>query len=674
MFPLQRLRFVAAMFFTIAASTGTGQEIAPIRSPDGRIEVRLNAPIADSENVPTWSASFKGAEVLKGCELGLKLKADGELLAGARIEGETRHSVDQRIPVLFGKADHANDRYNEIRLTLQRAGQRQVFVILRCYDDAIAFRYELPGNASEPAAEIVDENSSFRIHGAKTAYIQQLEHYQTSHEHNVAAVDADQIPRDVLLDLPLTFQWPDGTYAAITEASLRKYAGMSLMRMPSAAAPDRLVCKLTPRPDGIKVKRPFPLQTPWRAVLLGDRPGALLESLTIYSLNDAYTIGDTSWIHPGKITFSWWNGDVYDGARSGPILSFEMAKKYIDFCARNGIPTHSLTSTEPPTTPWYQQSKRSVEPGPDTDVTKPREGFDLPRIREYAELKNVKLWTWVHQAALRGRVEEAFAAFEKQGWSGMMVDFFDHDDQDTVEWAEEIVQAAARHHIMVQLHGIWKPTGWERTYPHVVNHEGALNLEYLKWSDRCTPDHNLKLAFTRLIAGPMDYHLGGFRAVPRASFKPHDVAPNVLGTRCHMLAMYICFDNPNPMLADYPAAYEGQPGFDFLRAVPTWWDETRVLQADVGELLVTARRKGSTWYLGAISANRRRNLEIPLTFAGKGTYKARIWKDAPDSGEDPNRLVTTTEEVNENTHLKLDLSTDGGFVAELTPAAAPSPQ
>ena len=212
----------------------------------------------------------------------------------------------------------------------------------------------------------------------------------------------------------------------------------------------------------------------------------------------------------------------------------------------------------------------------------------------------------------------------------------------SVEFAESILEAAARHHIMIHFHGVWKPTGLERTYPNLMNHEGALNLEYLKWSDRCTPEHDLMMAFTRLIAGPMDYHLGGFRAVPRAQFKPRNVAPNVLGTRCHMLGMYVCFDNPNPMLADYPTAYEGQPGFEFLELVPTWWDETRVLAGQVGELLVTARRKGATWYLGGISANGPRELALPLTFLGPGRYAARIWKDAPDAESDPNHLATET--------------------------------
>jgi alpha-glucosidase len=247
------------------------------------------------------------------------------------------------------------------------------------------------------------------------------------------------------------------------------------------------------------------------------------------------------------------------------------------------------------------------------------------------------------------------------------VDFFDHDDQETIEFAEAVLDAAARHHILVHLHGVWKPTGWQRTYPNLMNHEGALNLEYLKWSDLCTPDHNLMMAFTRLIAGPMDYHLGGFRAVPRAQFKPRNIAPNVLGTRCHMLAMYVCFDNPAPMVADYPAAYEGQPGFDFLKLVPTWWDETHVLSDQIGELLVVARRKAKSWYVGGMSARLSREVSLPLSFLGKGRHTARIWKDASDVEEDPNKLTTETLNLSSTNTLKLPLAIDGGFVAQFVP-------
>jgi alpha-glucosidase len=639
-----------------------------LKSPDNRIQVSIQMPSPDSQERLSWSATFRGKRLLAECRLGIQTADEGDLLVGARVVKRRSRSVDEQIPVLFGRADHTSDRFHETRYTLETSQRHSVDVVFRCYNDAIALRYELPTREQAAFVTITNESTSFGLEGEPTAYVQYLENYTTSHEHQVVTTRFRDIQRGVLLDMPLTFSWEDKTYVAITEASLRHYAGMSLMRPSSAEAREELVCQLTPRPDGTKVVRPLPLQTPWRVVLIGDRPGALLESETTYCLNEPSVVKDVSWIKPGKITFHWWNGDVYDGAPGPPILSFEMAKKYIDFCARRGIPIHSLTSTETTTTPWYQQSKPGVEPGPDTDVTRPRAGFDLTAIRQYAESKGVRLWTWVHQGALRGRVEEAFAAFEKLGWSGMMVDFFDHDDQDSIEFAESILEAAARHHILIHFHGVWKPTGWQRTYPNLMNHEGALNLEYLKWSDQCSPDHNLMMAFTRLIAGPMDYHLGGFRAVPRAQFKPRNIAPNVMGTRCHMLAMYVCFDNPAPMVADYPTAYEEQPGFDFVTQVPTWWDETRVLADQVGELLVAARRKGTTWYLGGMSAKRSRELALPLSFLSSGRYTVKIWKDASDAESDPNHLSIETLTLSPTDTFKIHFALDGGFVAQLSPA------
>ncbi len=651
----------------LAASVGNAGagDIHLLNSPDGRIRVSIQMPAPGSVERPRWSATFHAKPILTDCGLGLQTADAGDLMIGARVLHARSRSVNERVPVLFGKSDQASDRFHETRYTLESAQHRRADVVFRCYDDAIALRYELPTDDTATSVTITDETTSFRLEGEPTAFVQYLENFKTSHEPNVIATRYRDIRRGTLLDMPLTFSWEDGTYAALTEAALRHYAGRSLLRPAGEEARDELVCQLTPRPDGTKVVRPLPMQTPWRVVLIGDRPGALLESETIYCLNDPSVLQDVSWIKPGKITFPWWNGDVYDGQPGQPILSFAMARKYIDFCARNGIPTHSLTSTETTITPWYHQSKPGVEPGPDTDVTRPRADFDLAAIRRYADSKQVRLWTWVHQGALRGRVEEAFAAFEKLGWSGMMVDFFDHDDQDAIEFAESILEAAARHHLLIHFHGVWKPTGWERTYPNLMNHEGALNLEYLKWSDRCSPEHDLTMAFTRLLAGPMDYHLGGFRAVPRTQFKPRNLAPNVLGTRGHMLALYVCFDNPNPMLADYPTAYEGQPGFDFLKLVPTWWDETKVLAGQVGELLVTARRKGTTWYLGGMSAKRPRELALSLSFLGKGRYIARIWEDASDAESDPNHLTTQTLNLSSADTLKVHLALDGGFVAQL---------
>ena len=636
-----------------------------LQSPDARLQVTIQMPSPGSAETPHWSAGFRGRDCLLDCRLSLETAEAGDLLAGVHMRRPRTRSADKRVRVLFGKTVYARDRYQEARFSLLTPDRRRINVVFRCYDDAIAFRYEVPKQAGLERLTVTEEGTSFALVGNPRSYVQYLENYRTSHEHNVTAVPLLDIRPDTLLDMPATFIREDATHLAITEAALRSYAGMSLMR-PANDQESTLVCRLTPRPDGTKVVRDLPMATPWRVVLVGETAGTLLESNTLYCLNEPNALGNTSWIKPGKMTWSWWNGNVVkDGKAEPPIFSMEAQQTYIDFCAANGIAFHSVIADNSDT-PWYRQSKPGVVPGPDTDVTQVRADLDLAAIRQYARSKGIRLWTWVHETALRGRVAEAFAAFERFGWSGMMVDFFDHDDQETVEFAEEILQAAARHHILIHFHGIWKPTGWQRTYPHLMNHEGALNLEYLKWSDRCTPKHTLNLLFTRMVAGPMDYHSGGFRAVRADQFAFKNVAPNVLGTRCHQLASYVCFDNPSPMVADFPEAYEGQPGFDFLKAVPTWWDETRILEGEVGEVLVAARRRRGTWYVGGMAAERAREMALPLSFLGPGQYMARIWKDAKETETDPNLLMTEALMVGSSDTLHIRMSTDGGFVAQFT--------
>ena len=633
------------------------------RSPGGNLQLKIHHSERGLSDNIAWSMVFKDQLRVDRSELSLVFEGIGDLLANVEMVQHERRFHDQTIPVLFGKSSHARDRFEEQLLVLQGPQGVRLRIRFRCYEDALAFRYELLEGPSTNPWVLRDERSTFVLHGQPMVWVQYLEHHRTSHEHEVENPSWNDVRPETLLDCPLTVQWPDGVTAAITEASLRAYPGMALSQEILEGSRRHLRSRLTPREDGTKAVGSLPWIMPWRVVLIGERPGALLESNTLYCLNEPSAMEDASWIEPDKLTFHWWNGDVFHGTPDHSPLSVEMAKRYIDFCADQGLGIHAISSTASPTSPWYHQLKPGVAPGPQTDVTRPREDFDLSTIRAYAESKQVRLWTWVHQDALRGRVEEAFAAFEAMGWKGMMVDFFDHDDQDHVVFAEQILQAAARHHILIHFHGIWKPTGLRRTYPNLMNHEGALNLEYLKWSDRCTPTHNLKMAFTRLLAGPMDYHLGGFRAVPAESFQPRQVAPEVLGTRCHMLAMYVCFENPAPMVADYPTAYLNQPGFDFIVEVPTWWDETRVLKDSIAELLVMARRKGDVWYLGGMSGERSHAVSLSLGDLLKGQGRMHLWEDV--DARFPNQLRKRSVDVGVDDVLKVHLEAGGGFVARL---------
>jgi alpha-glucosidase len=254
-----------------------------------------------------------------------------------------------------------------------------------------------------------------------------------------------------------------------------------------------------------------------------------------------------------------------------------------------------------------------------------------------------------------------------------MIDFMDRDDQEMVEWQERTIKAAARHKLHVQFHGSYKPTGEQRTFPNLFNREGVLNLEYLKWSDSCAPPHNVNVAYTRLLTGQVDYHLGGFRAASREEFQPRDLLPFALGTRCHQLALYVVYENPMPMMADVPEAYEGQPGFDFLVDVPTTWDETQFVAGEAGEYIVVARRSGKNWYLGGITNWTPRDLKLPLNFLGDGRFQASLYSDRSLDGKRPNELRQETRELTSDSTLDVALAAGGGFVATIRPASQPDP-
>jgi alpha-glucosidase len=370
--------------------------------------------------------------------------------------------------------------------------------------------------------------------------------------------------------------------------------------------------------------------------------------------------GDFKWLVPGKTTFHWWNGAVEHSKKSTPESNFAIHKEYIDFCAKHGIEYHSVISVSG-NRPWYvQRDPGFAAPHPDTNILIPRADIDLPRILEYANEKGVGIRFWVHWKPLSEHLEEAFAQYEKWGIRGLMVDFMDRDDQEMIEWQEKCLQAAARHKLHIQFHGSHKPTGEQRTYPNLFNREGVLNLEYLKWTDLCTPAHSVNVAYTRLLTGPVDYHLGGFQSVTREKFKSLDLRPVIMGTRCNQLALYVIFENPMPMLADVPSAYEGQPGFEFLVDVPTTWDETRFVAGEMGEYLIVARRKGDAWYLGGITNWDERELSLPLKFLPEGNFKITHFADV--EAEKPNELVKTSRSVTSSDALDVALVSGGGVV------------
>jgi alpha-glucosidase len=314
---------------------------------------------------------------------------------------------------------------------------------------------------------------------------------------------------------------------------------------------------------------------------------------------------------------------------------------------------------------WYTNDGGGYQPGPNVDVTTPVPGIDMKQICDYAKSKGVAVRVWVHWKALYPKLDTAFALFEKWGLSGMMVDFMDRDDQEMINIKEEILVKAAKHKLHIQFHGVEKPTGLSRTYPNEITREGTLNYEVNKWDKRITPDHDLNIVFTRMLAGPSDYHMGGFRAVPDSLWKVQYTRPLMMGTRCHMLAMYVVLETYLNMVCDYPAAYEGQPGFEFVRTVPTVWDETKVLNAGLQEYITIARRKNDEWYLGTITNHSARTLNIAFDFLKEGEWVAEIYTDAPDAAVNPNNLVKEIRSIRPSDTLSLNIAAGGGAAIRL---------
>lgn len=658
---MQLFKVVGIFFFSLGVQLPVAaQEEIELKSPDGNIVFTFKL----TEDAPVYLVAYKGKTLIEDSELGLSFRENGNFGENLKMLKPDFSEVDETYELVVGKASTVRDQHREVIIPLmERSGaKRQINLVVRAFDDGLAFRYVFPENWS--SYTLTEERSTFNIAQDPTVktFWWEKEQYTNNHEGLYHTLPLSQLPEGKLIEMPSLFEFQGGTYMAITEANLRDYAGMYLMKKDGI-----LRSNLAPLPGQteIKVKATLPHRTPWRVMMISDRAGALLESNILTSLNEPTKIKDLSWIKPGKTTFHWWNGDVIPDTTITPGINFDFNKYYIDFAARNDIEYHAVIGYGE--IPWYVDDGSNYgHPGRNADARKQRPGLDLERIIEYADKKKVGIHVWVHWEAIYPHLEETFAQFEEWGIDGMMIDYLDRTDQEMVNIQEEMLQKAADHKLYIQFHGVFKPTGLHRTYPNEFTREATWNYERNKWIEGgITPDHDLDVAFTRLLAGATDYHLGGFRAVPESEFKNQFRKPLMLATRSHMLAMYVVMESYLGSLMDYPEAYEGEPGFEFLKQVPTTWDETVVPDAEVDEYVTIARRKGADWYVGSLNNSEARTIEVSLDFLSPGNYTAEIYTDAPDVAENPNHLDKETKTVSKDDVLSLKLGAGGGQVMRL---------
>ncbi|HTT65899.1 MAG TPA: glycoside hydrolase family 97 protein [Bryobacteraceae bacterium] len=678
---------ISAFLLSTVLTAAAQKEPVVLKSPNGALEISI-ATVRDelvqaAGGQLAYRVSFHGQPVLLWSNLGLQLEGAPALGPAVRIESSQPSSHDDTWTPVAGKNNPIRDHYDAVTVeTVETASNpRRLVIEARAYDDGVAFRYVVPEQPSVEKLRMLNESTQFHFSKDATTFALISRGFQTANEDDYHELTISGLHPEYLVNLPLLLDVPGIAWVGLTEADLENYPNLFVTASGDRTLAARLATRVEDVNTSAAVAPPFdpntdasqvsviaqaPVRSGWRVLMIADQPGRLVESNIVVNLNPPSAIGDTSWIKPGKTAWDWWSGSQAKGVAK-PGMNNETMKYYIDFAARNKFEYMLIDAgwsarlPTPAGQTGYSRRGRS-------DLTKSIPAMDIPMLVAYARSKGVRLWLWAHFRDMSEQMADAFGQYEKWGIAGVKIDFMDRTDQWMVNWYRTAAKNAAAHHLMVDFHGAFKPDGMRRTYPNVLTREGVMGAEYNKWSARETPTHNVTLAFTRMLAGPMDYTPGGFDNVTREEFVPRNLLPMVMGTRAHQIALYVVFESELQMVADSPDAYDGQKETAFLRAVPANWDETRVLNGVPPEYITVARRHGTEWFVGSITNWDARELDVPLSFLGRGAYDAEVYVDGLDAALHPKDTVFERRRVSAQTVLKLKLAPGGGSAIRLVPA------
>jgi alpha-glucosidase len=642
-----------------------------VDSPSAEISVTITT--GGQEDTDTGSGTlaytvdYKGQEIIGRSELGLEFRGLPPLGPGMKVAGTENKQVNESWERVWGRDKKVMDHCNE--LTVHLAGEKnkvKMDLVVRAYDDGVAIRYHMPEQENIKGFELTADKTQFRFNGNHRVWAAQYGPFRSHQEAEFRELMLDDPVLEERSGLPLLVEAGEKAWVAITEANLTDWAGMYLQRSENFT----FETVLAPWPDEpeLLVRSQAPRNSPWRLIMIGDSPGDFIESDIIANLNESNALEDVSWIRPGVASWDWWWCNRY-----GPDVDFrlgsntETMKYFIDLAAEMGWEYQLVDWT------WYGPAFQPTgedpnHPHPDSDITTMEPGIDIPELVRYGAEKGVRILLWLEWHHADRQMEEAFPLYEKWGVAGVKVDFMARDDQYVVDFYHRLVKLAAKHHLVVDFHGAYKPTGFSRTYPNLMTREGVMGNEYVKWSHRITPEHKVTIPFTRGMLGPMDFTPGAFVNVTVEDFKTEDMAscPMTMGTRCNELAMMVVYESPLQVMCDAPYNYRNSPaGTDFLKIVPTTWDKTRVLNASVGDYITTARKSGNEWYIGSMTDENGRTLTIPLDFLGEGSFEATIWKDAADADAHPTRLDKEVISVDQDTVLEAVMAPGGGHVVHI---------
>ena len=654
-------KFFPVLFLLLSLQTAAlGKEkTCTIQSPDGRLELTVTCGERIVYNVRT-----ENERVVSSDGVALEL-ADGRTWGlSSHVKRVQHYLLDEQVPAPFYKRSQVADRCNGLLVEF-----REGFALeFRLYDDGMAYRFL---SRTDDEVTLRGERAPFLFPEGSTAVVPYVrdtpqqheglpfgEQFMQSFENTYTETSLSAMDSTRLAFLPLLVRTPGGERVCITDADLESYPGMFLRRAAAdrlegvfAPCPRRIVAGGYDRMQGVVeeyepyIARIAARQTlPWRAMALVRNDAELAQTDLVWRLASPCRLDNISWIEPGKAAWEWWNGWGLYGVDFEAGINQRTYEYYIDFAAANGLRYVVMDDG------WSAGHHRPFETAGD---------IDLPALVAYGAERGVGLILWIGYLPFAGQMEELCAHYSKMGIRGFKVDFMDRDDQLLTDFV---------YGLLLDLHGIYKPTGVQRTYPNVINFEGVHGLEQVKWSpvevDQVTYD--VTMPFIRMMAGPVDYTQGAMRNAVRENFRPVNGEPMSQGTRCRQLAQYVVYDAPLSMLCDAPSQYEREEEcLRFIAGVPTVWDQTRVLEGEVGHCIVTARRSGEVWYVGGMTGWEARTVHLDLSFLPEGTYDVELFRDGANArriARDYRREVLT---LDASEGLDVELAPGGGFAARI---------
>ena len=646
--------FLAATLLYMAASASA--ESYQVKSPDGKIAAELN-----TDNQLSLNFRFNGSYLLKESSIGMKLKNGMEIGKTPKVKSHKLTSHKETINAPFYRQQSFSIAYQELNVALKNG----FGIILRVYDEGVAYRFY---TTQKGKTVIENETADYNFGKDKKAWLP----YTTTPEkpfamafQNIYDETRLDTAKQTLAFLPATVDCGKAK-VTILESDLMSYPGMWLQAdgddlkavfapYPKKMAyyPWRHMTHVAEASDYIATstgKRNYP----WRVFAVTEHDTEMPVNNLVYALASPNKIGDTSWIKPGKVAWDWWSDWNLKGVDFKTGINYETYKYYIDFAHKHGLEYIVLDEG------WYNSKEGSI--------LKPVDEIQLPKLIEYANTKGIGIVLWAVFNVMDENLETICKTYADMGIKGFKVDFMDRDDQTAVEMIERLAACTAKHHLILDLHGLYKPVGLNRTYPNILNYESVFGMEESRWTElkNDMPLYDVTFPYIRMMAGQVDFTPGAMRNGTKQDWRAIYTKPISMGTRCHQAACYVVQDSPFTMLADTPTNYEAEEPFtQYIASLPVVFDKTIVPQGEIGKYIVTARQKGNNWYVGGQTNWDERDLTLQFDFLDEGNYEAQILKDGINANHNAEDYKIELASINKDSKLDLHLASGGGFVIKL---------